>query len=687
MNNLRLALALSILCVLSYANGGHSKPAHSKTRTHNYSHIKAHNKLKHSKSFRHKKLNRHNKHPHYSPHIQNYSLIINAAKFYQAKQIQSLEQLYKQHPTNIYISYLRAKLNLAQNNDPSAAINFIDKNKPSYFRLNLSHQLLNYYFNQDNYKQYIILANSLPTRQLNSNEICSYNYAQASTSEQRHKYLAINLAHLSKNHPTSGCALWAGAKLEQGTLNKSTMELLLDNLIITQQYSSFNLLANKYKLTPLNFNQYTTTSMAKLPVNKFLYINRIRQLAYKNTDQAFAEIQDVKLDELTATVIYNYLAYNYARQHNFVKANKLYSLNTVKYLSDTQQEWFARTMLYFNNWDTLIKVINTMAYQTKEKPVWRYWLAIAYMKQHKYLIARKILRQIPNNYSYYSMLARSELNTPTIIRMANPNLTNLSTHSLTQQVTSILNIYNLGLNNNLRSLIRLGSEQWSYLTHQVSNTNLLRMSNLAQKNASYDLGIRAGLKMLTYYINLIYPTPFLGFYIKYSKLFNIDASYALAISRQESRFNHKIIAFDGGVGLMQIMPQTSKYIADKLGKSNCYSIQYSCNIMFGSWYLGNLYSKFNNIIYSTAAYNAGPTRVRQWQTKLGSLDNRIQIELIPFDITRHYVQNVLANKVIYMAILKHKRKIDFFKYIQSIKKAHYLPINDDDHTDSAKLAK
>ena len=50
---------------------------------------------------------------------------------------------------------------------------------------------------------------------------------------------------------------------------------------------------------------------------------------------------------------------------------------------------------------------------------------------------------------------------------------------------------------------------------------------------------------------------------------------------------------------------------------------------------------------ASAAYNAGPGRVRQWTRDIPALPSDIWIETIPFDETRTYVQSVLTYGVIY----------------------------------------
>ena len=51
---------------------------------------------------------------------------------------------------------------------------------------------------------------------------------------------------------------------------------------------------------------------------------------------------------------------------------------------------------------------------------------------------------------------------------------------------------------------------------------------------------------------------------------------------------------------------------------------------------------------ASAAYNAGPGRPKQWRQSLTkTVDGAIYAETIPFNETRTYVKNVLANAVFY----------------------------------------
>ena len=89
--------------------------------------------------------------------------------------------------------------------------------------------------------------------------------------------------------------------------------------------------------------------------------------------------------------------------------------------------------------------------------------------------------------------------------------------------------------------------------------------------------------------------------------------------------------------------------ARELGVKNVYDPK--ANIQGGAKYLKRLMTLFDNdITLAVAAYNAGPSRSRNWR-KGPVLEAAIWAENIPFTETRDYVKKVLANTTLYAAIL------------------------------------
>jgi soluble lytic murein transglycosylase len=135
-----------------------------------------------------------------------------------------------------------------------------------------------------------------------------------------------------------------------------------------------------------------------------------------------------------------------------------------------------------------------------------------------------------------------------------------------------------------------------------------------------------------------------------------ERSLLFAIVRQESAFERDAVSRVGARGLMQLMPATASSIAakmqlpfstDRLIADGIY------NVLLGRAYLEGLIDDFGgSYALAIAAYNAGPSRVRQWlrdygDPRGGNIDMVDWIEMIPINETRNYVQRVLENLQIY----------------------------------------
>ena len=130
----------------------------------------------------------------------------------------------------------------------------------------------------------------------------------------------------------------------------------------------------------------------------------------------------------------------------------------------------------------------------------------------------------------------------------------------------------------------------------------------------------------------------------------IHPSWAFAVTRRK-RLHGRCPLHVGATGLMQLMPATAKETAKRFNiplASPQQVLNPTTNIQLGTAYLSQIYGQFNgNRVLASAAYNAGPGRVRQWLRNAEHLSFDVWVENIPFDETRQYVQNVLTYSVIY----------------------------------------
>jgi soluble lytic murein transglycosylase len=136
-------------------------------------------------------------------------------------------------------------------------------------------------------------------------------------------------------------------------------------------------------------------------------------------------------------------------------------------------------------------------------------------------------------------------------------------------------------------------------------------------------------------------------------------SFIHGIMRQESQFDRQAVSGAGARGMMQLMPATAREQAGKLGLPYDYMRLTSdpgYNMQLGTTYFGRTMDMFGgNYVLAIAAYNAGAGNVRKWiaqygDPRSGGVNVVDWIENIPFTETRGYVQNVLANTVVYDTI-------------------------------------
>lgn len=154
----------------------------------------------------------------------------------------------------------------------------------------------------------------------------------------------------------------------------------------------------------------------------------------------------------------------------------------------------------------------------------------------------------------------------------------------------------------------------------------------------------------------------------------LPKSLYYAIIRQESNFDPIAVSPAGAMGLMQIMPETGRRLAQRLGlPKDGYARNPALNVRKGVAYLDQLHSQYGSLILTIAAYNAGPGNVKKWVEMYGdpsrfkSLDKKLNwIESIPFAETRNYVKKVLENMVIYDSMLSsnHNAK-SIIKFLDS----------------------
>jgi len=116
---------------------------------------------------------------------------------------------------------------------------------------------------------------------------------------------------------------------------------------------------------------------------------------------------------------------------------------------------------------------------------------------------------------------------------------------------------------------------------------------------------------------------------KASKEYGIDENMIRAIIKQESSFQPFALSTSGAMGLMQLMPETAKW----LSVADPYNIEQ--NIMGGTRYFREQLDVFGSVELALAAYNSGPNNVRRYNG------------IPPFLQTQNFVRNVMRYYQLY----------------------------------------
>lgn len=144
----------------------------------------------------------------------------------------------------------------------------------------------------------------------------------------------------------------------------------------------------------------------------------------------------------------------------------------------------------------------------------------------------------------------------------------------------------------------------------------------------------------------MYPPAFDTLYAAYGKKSGVDPALLSAIGWQESFFDEKAVSRAGALGVMQFMPATARLVARRMGEpapSQADLLEADRSIRLGADYFAGLMRQFGGAVPpALAAYNAGPGRANTWIGRANGDRGALFCEVIGFDETINYVQNILG---------------------------------------------
>ena len=122
--------------------------------------------------------------------------------------------------------------------------------------------------------------------------------------------------------------------------------------------------------------------------------------------------------------------------------------------------------------------------------------------------------------------------------------------------------------------------------------------------------------------------------------YGIAPELVFAIVRTESGFEPLAVSVKGAVGLMQILPSTGQYIAEKKGIKEYDLYDININLDFGVYYWQYLSEKFSGLNETAAAYNAGEGTVKGWLKNSDYSKDGKRLDVIPYKETCNYVKKI-----------------------------------------------
>jgi soluble lytic murein transglycosylase len=159
----------------------------------------------------------------------------------------------------------------------------------------------------------------------------------------------------------------------------------------------------------------------------------------------------------------------------------------------------------------------------------------------------------------------------------------------------------------------------------------------------------------------MYPRAYRRFIEQYAPTGNNPPYYLYTIMQKESAYNPHDVSYADAIGLLQMIPPTSRRVALKIETEYTDDVLYDPegNIRFGAWYIGHLLQKFKmQIPLGAGSYNAGPRAMMKWVKQHGDRALDEFIELCAYTQTREYMKKVLDI---------------YARYLYLYERADYLP--------------
>ena len=592
-----------------------------------------------------------------SPEQQTYLEARIALDKKQTKEYARLRAKLTDYPLNVYLDY-HANMNtiLAYKgvNADKALKQFTDTPLFNSAR----YRYLKHVGAQKRWADFLAIS---PTSPNNITLQCYYYRAELSQGDKEEAYKgAKSLWLYGKSRPKECDPLFSAWRKNGGI----TQELIWSRMLL-----SFN--TNQYGLlTYLSRKVTRQQKAAKTLIAVYKDPRSLRHIQkFSAPAKIYADIVDAGLRKLARKdlkqAVKLYASYQKSGRFSDYQGRKLsrYLVRLAVIRQEDQLKGFVDTMLPLLDSDDLVELrlrwairendnqsitttLTLLSEQKKAKSRWQYWLSRE--ADNTESADSKILNDLSQQRNFYGFSAANELNADYQLQDKLSKSDPVNHQNLFDDLGLSRVIELLALDKTIDA-----RAEWVLMLGRHNKMMQKEYAVLALENQWHSLGVQASIQgKLWNDMTIRFPYAANDEFTKASKQYKVNIDEIRAIARRESAFYSYATSGAGARGLMQLMPATAKETArkHKLAYKNNRSLYHAnINVPLGSAYYASLLKQFhNNRVLATAAYNAGPHRVKSWlKVSNGQLDVIEFIESLPFTETREYVQAVLSYRVIY----------------------------------------
>jgi soluble lytic murein transglycosylase len=262
-------------------------------------------------------------------------------------------------------------------------------------------------------------------------------------------------------------------------------------------------------------------------------------------------------------------------------------------MTDYQLEWKARAALRAGDWKTLIAAVDVMVKEQNDTP-WRYWKARALKATGREAEALALLKPLSQEYLFYGQLALEELGGKVTAPPAGytPSAAEVQAMGQHPGIRRALALYALGMRFE-------ANREWAWTIRSFDDRQLITAAELAKRHGDIpDRVINTADRTVAQHdFRLRYFAPQRDALKAHAARTGLDEAWVLGLIRQESRFMTDVRSSAGATGLMQLMPGTAQWVANKMGLKNWRwsgVTDVDTNLSLGTYYLRHVYDNLDN---------------------------------------------------------------------------------------------